>query len=299
MKKINIYLIISTLIVGLFSCRDESLNPIPVDKFKDGVTFTAVAKSSPFLDLAKLDGAKMEFETATARPDLISKVDVMAELIPAKGTKITKPLITLANIVGLTSIPYTQFFTALGITPAQLNPGDIIRAKFVAVTPDGRTFSEDNTVGTLPTAGNSAFTRSVNVTVACVFSASQFATGTWVVDVDEWGDIDKGKEISVKPGPGANDLTIDFYGGPAENFPFVPDTHKPTVITISNANTGAVIVPKQSYGVYVGDPATYSLEGTGSVSGCAGTIELILKHTSSDGYSSGATPSVKFKLVRK
>jgi hypothetical protein len=299
MKNIKFILGILLIMSGLTSCRDESLNPIPSTKFKDGVTFTAIAKSSAFLDLSKLEGAKMEFETASERPDLISKVDVMAELIPANGARVLRPLITLPNIIGSTSIPYSQFFTALGITPAQLKPGDVIRAKFVAVTPDGRTFSEDNTVGTLPTAGNSAFTRSINVTVACVFNAAQFATGTWVVDVDEWGDIDKGKEISVTPGPGANDLTIDFYGGPAENFPFEAGSHKPTVITVTNANTGAVTVPKQSYGIYVGDPATYSMEGTGSISGCAGTIELILKHTSTDGYSSGATPAVKFKLVRK
>lgn len=295
----NIKLIILTILVisGLSSCRDESKSLIP--ELKHGVTFEATLKSSPFLDLAKVDGAKLEFETKTTNPELIAKVDVMAELVPALGARITKPLITLSPIVGSPSIPFSQIFTALGITPSQLKPGDVIRAKFVATTPDGRTFSEDNTVGTLPATGSSGFTRSVNVTVACVFDASQFATGTWIVDVDDWGDIDKGKEISVKPGPGVNELTIDFYGGPAENYAFVPGSHTPSIITISNLNTGGVTVPKQAYGIYDGDPATYSIEGTGNVSGCAGTIELILKHTSSDGYASGATPTLKFRLVKK
>jgi hypothetical protein len=295
----NIKLIITTILIvsGLTSCRDESKNLIP--ELKHGVTFVATLKSSPFLDLAKADGAKLEFETNTTNPELISKVDVMAELVPASGARITKPLVTLGSTIGSSSIPFTQIFTALGITPSQLKPGDVIRAKFVATTPDGRTFSEENTVGTLPTTGSSGFTRALNVTVACVFDAAQFATGKWIVDVDDWGDIDKGKEISVVPGPGVNELTIDFYGGPAENYAFVPGSHKPSVITISNLNTGGVTVPKQAYGIYDGDPATYSIEGTGNVSGCAGTIELILKHTSTDGYSSSATPTLKFRLVRK
>lgn len=288
MKKINIYLIISTLLVGLFSCRDEALNPIPSAKFTDGVTFTAVAKSSPFLDLGKLDGAKMEFETATARPDLISKIDVMAELIPAKGVKISKPLLTLSSVVGSTSILYTQFFTALGVTPAQLNPGDVIRAKFVAVTPDGRTFSEDNTVGTLPTAGNSGFTRSVNVTVACVFNSAQFAIGTWVINQDDWNDYKKGDEISVKPGPGVNDLTIGVFA--------TDGAHKDIVITVTNANTGAVRVSKQAYGTYGKDSAIWSAEGAGSLSGCAGTINLDLTHTS---IEYGVNAGFLLKLVRK
>lgn len=299
MKKINIYFILVMLLSGLIACRDESLNPLPTGKLIGGVTFTAVAKSSAFLDLSKLDGAKMEFETNSTRPDLISKVDVMAELIPAGGARVLRPMLTLPAIVGTTSIPYTQFFTSLGITPDKLKPGDVLRAKFVCTTPDGRTFSEDNTVNTMPTFGSSGFTRSINVTVACVFSASQFTTGTWVVEQDDWGDIDKGKVISVKPGPGVNDLTIDFYGGPQENFPFVPDTHKPTVITVTNVNTGTVVVSKQTYGIYVGDPATYSMEGTGNVSGCAGNIELTLKHTSTDGYASGPTPNLKFVLKRQ
>ncbi|MBK8721278.1 MAG: hypothetical protein IPL95_03020 [Saprospiraceae bacterium] len=152
-----------------------------------------------------------------------------------------------------------------------MKPGDIIKAKFVATTPDGRTFSEDNTVGTLPSSGSSAFTRSINTTVACVFSASQFSTGKWTVAVDDWNDYKVGDEITVKPGPGANDLTLGIFN--------TDENHKDVVITVSNANTGAVTIAKQAYGIYksLGDPDTYSCEGTGSISGCAGTINFSTK----------------------
>ncbi len=288
------------MLSGLIACRDESLNPIPTTKLLDGVTFTAVATSSAFLDLAKLDAAKMDFTTSTLRPDLIKQVDVVAEWVPASGPKVSKPLMKLSSVIGTNSIPFSQFLNVLGITGSQLKPGDIIKAKFVVTTPDGRTFSEDNTVGTLPSTGSSGFTRSLNATVACVFSGAQFATGTWLVTLDQWGDWKVGSEVSVTPGPGANELTIDFYGSPKATLAAgIPAAHKPTVITVSNLKTGAITVAKQVYGIYEGDVDTYSMEGTGSLSGCAGTIDLVLKHTNNVGYASAATPSVKFSLKRK
>lgn len=299
MKRINvIYMFV--LAVLAMACRDESLNPIPTSKFLYGVTFTSTAATNPFLDLAKIDGAKMEFTTATTRPDLIKKVDVVAEWVPAKGTKVSKQMLTLNSVTGAQSIPYATMFTALGITPAQLNPGDVLRAKFVVTTQDGRTFSEDNTVGTLPSTGSSAFTRAVTATVACVFNPAQFATGTWAVVSDQWGDFKPGAEIKVKPGPGANDLTLQLYlTAPTSEYAAKPGTGKELVITVTNANTGAVKMDKQAYGVYDGDADIYSAEGTGSISGCAGTIDLTLKHTNNAGYSSGANPSVKISLKRK
>lgn len=287
MKKVNIYFSLLILLTGLFSCRDESLNPIPTTEFKDGVTFTAVGTSPAFLDLANFTGSKLEFTTDTKRPDLISKVDVWAELVPASGTKISKYFKTLPQLVGTNSYLFSDMLSALSLSASDLKPGDIIKAKFVATTPDGRTFSEDNTVGTLPSSGSSAFTRSINTTVACVFNASQFSTGKWTVAVDEWNDYKVGEEITVKPGPGANDLTLGIYA--------TTINHKDIVITVSNLNTGAITVAKQAYGMYVGDPDTYSAEGTGSLSGCAGTINLSLKHTSPN-YTS---PFLKFNLVRK
>lgn len=282
------YISFLVILYAIMGCRDESKNPIPTSQFKDGVTFEATAKSSAFLDVSKVNEAKMEFDTKTTRPDLIAKMDIMAELIPVGGEKVTKFLTTIPQLVGTTSIPYSQFLTALGISASQLKPGDIIRAKFVATTPDGRIFSEDNTVGTLPAKGSSGFTRSINVTVACVFSAAQFATGTWVVDIDDWQDYKKGDEIKVTAGPGANDLTLGIFATNGK--------HKDIVVNITNTNTGAATVAKQEYGTYGNDPAVWSAQGIGNVSGCAGTIELVINHTS---IEYGAFPGNKLKLTRK
>jgi len=289
MKKINFYISALILLTGLFSCRDESLNPIPTTEFKDGVTFTAVQKSSAFLDLANLTGATLEFTTDTKRPDLISKVDVWAELVPASGTKISKYFKTLPQLVGTNSYLFADIFSALSISPSDLKPGDVIKAKFIATTPDGRTFSEDNTVGTLPTSGSSAFTRSINTTIACVFNPAHFTGGTWKVALDEWQDYLPGDVISVKPGPGANDLTLGIFATDV--------SHKDIVITVSNTNTGAVTIAKQDYGGYSSAPTygIFSVTGSGSISGCAGTINLIFTHTSS---TQGAQGTTKFNLVR-
>jgi hypothetical protein len=290
--KNNIIITMLMVFMGFISCRDEALNPIPSADFKDGVTFTARQTTSAFLDLGNLTSAtKLDFETTTTRPDLISKVDVLAELVPAVGTKISKYLLTLPQLVGTNTILYNSMLTALGITAADLKPGDILKVKFVATTPDGRTFSEDNTVGTLPTGfgASSGFTGSLRTTVACVFNPAQFTTGTWSVTADDWADYAIGAPITVKAGPGANDLTLGIFA--------TDKNHKDLVITVTNANTGAVTMAKQVYGEYTAfPPDIYSAEGTGSISGCAGTIDLVLKHSSNLGAS---YPGQKFSLKRK
>lgn len=282
MKKILIYMLI---ISSLMACRDESLNPIPT--FKHGVTFIATQKSSAFLDLSKLDGAKMEFDTKSDRADLIAKVDIIAEFVPSDGPKISKLYNTLSVINGSTSILYSDLMKTLALTSAMLKPGDVIRVKFLATTPDGRTFSEDNTVGTLPTFGSSGFTPAINATVACVYDSSQFLGKTWVVAIDEWNDYPKGAEIKISAGPAANQLILGVFA--------TPDNHKDVVITISDTNTGAITVAKQAYGSYAGDPAIWSAEGTGTLSGCTGNINLTLTHSSVE-YGSGAA---KLSLILK
>ncbi len=293
--KNNIIIAMLMVFIGFISCRDEALNPIPSADFKNGVTFTAKQITSPFLDLAVYTAAsKLDFETTTERPDLISKVDVYADLVPASGTKISKYLLTLPKLIGTGSILYSDMLKAVGVPVDSLKPGDILKAKFVVTTPDGRVFSEDNTVGTLPSvfASSAGFTRSLNTTIACVYNSAAFPTGTWVVDVDEWNDYSKGDQISVKVGPGANDLTLGIFA--------TDKNHKDIVITVNNVNTGAVTVAKQVYGSYTTTPPTpdvFSAEGTGLLSGCAGTINLSLKHTSD--LTPAGFGTFKFNLKKK
>jgi hypothetical protein len=120
----------------------------------------------------------------------------------------------------------------------------------------------------------------------CEFSGSLFETGTWTVAEDTWQDFKLGTVVRVKPGPKADELTVEATSSDVD--------HKDLVLTV--AKTGVVKIAKQVYGGYTADPGPiYAAEGSGSVNGCKGIIDLVINH------SSGASsfPNFKFKLVRK
>ncbi|MGL4632248.1 MAG: hypothetical protein ACRCVT_13685 [Leadbetterella sp.] len=297
MKNIKLIAIVSLFFAGLLACRDESKNPIP--ELKEGVTFTATANNNAaiFLDIATYNAttSKLNFEASSIRPDLVSKIEGIAEYIPATGARVLadkSPVITITDISTAKksySVEYQKMFDALKITASSLKPGDQVRMRFVGYTPDGRSYSEANTVASAITSGFGNFTTGFSTTIACVFNPKQFE-GTWAVDVDEWEDYKKGDVIKVTAGPRADELTIGVFATDVN--------HKDIVLKVTNLNTGVATVAKQNYGAYKAFPAIGELtaEGTGSVSGCAGTITLSLTHRDLAGASYG---TARLILVKK
>jgi hypothetical protein len=294
MKNIKIIVGVFMMLLSLVACRDEDLNPIPTATILKGVTFTAATTPSfsKVLKVSSVDTDILEFNTNTTNPELIQKMDVYADLVYADKTKATvsKLLQTLPQLVGNVKIPYSQIFTTLGVKAVDLNAGDVIKIKFVATTPDGRTISELNTAGSVPVSGSSAFTRSFNIEVPCFYKASAYG-GKWTVKTDDWADYAVGAEIKVTPGPAADQLTLGIYATDVN--------HKDIVLTISDLNSGAVTVPKQNYGSYTAflDDGDFFAEGTGTVNGCTGLISLELIHSAPK--AAYVSPKLKFILERK
>jgi hypothetical protein len=96
---------------------------------------------------------------------------------------------------------------------------------------------------------------------------------------DDWDDFDPGDLITVKNGPGANQITLEGVYKTSVN-------HKDIVVDIAPDN-GAATVARQAYGTYAGDTQVFQAEGTGFIFSCAGTINLNLRHTTTAG---GAAP---------
>jgi hypothetical protein len=161
---------------------------------------------------------------------------------------------------------------------------------WVLTTPDGKVFNkfnEDSVCGD-PTdlseaSANCRLTFNVN---PCEYEQSLFATGTWTVAVDDWNDFKAGTAVRVKPGTAANELVVEVTA--------TDGNHKDLVLTVEK--TGKVTIAKQVYGTYGTDPAVWSADGSGSVNGCKGIIDLVINHSSA---AYGAYPNQKFRLVRK
>lgn len=161
---------------------------------------------------------------------------------------------------------------------------------WVLTTPEGKVFSkfnEDSVCGDPTDLSEASANCRLQFNVdPCEFAGSLFETGTWTVATDDWNDFKAGTVVRVKPGPAANELTVEVTA--------TDGGHKDLVLTV--AKNGAVTIAKQVYGTYGSDPAVWSADGLGSVNGCKGIIDLVVNHTSA---AYGAYPGQKFKLVRK
>jgi hypothetical protein len=161
---------------------------------------------------------------------------------------------------------------------------------WVLTTSEGKVFNKFNEtsicgdVTSLSEASaNCRLTFNVN---PCEFESKLFETGTWSVVTDDWNDFKPGAVVSVKPGAKPDEILVELTSN---------DTNRKDII-LTVAKSGAVKIAKQAYGSYGKDPVVYSAEGTGTVNGCKGIIDLVIKHTGSDGY---VFEGSKFRLVRK
>jgi hypothetical protein len=188
------------------------------------------------------------------------------------------------------STTHAEIATALGLTVGNLDPGKVFFLYNELVTEAGQTFSSINTSGPdLETqfAFNTAM--KWQATVVCAFEPGPFDNTTFIVIRDDWEDFAPGSEVTVKLGPGANQITL------VDVFPTV-DAHVDLVINIDPAS-GVATVPKYNYGAYSVGGTKYTAATTGSsnfVFACTETIDLTLNQQTAGGSNFG-----NFKLVLK
>jgi hypothetical protein len=182
-----------------------------------------------------------------------------------------------------------QVATALGVTPADLTPGNFYTFYNRVITKDGRSFDLSNTPGALESNSNynSAFRWTAYVT--CPFTGGM--AGSYDVVQDDWADWVPGDIVTVTDGPGANQINLsDVWPNRAYG-----DLVNPLIVNVNPAN-GTASVPLVTFGSYpplataqgasAGDVAGYAFSCTGFITlamavtyngGSQGTLKLILK----------------------
>ena len=178
------------------------------------------------------------------------------------------------------TVTTTELAAAFGTTPSGLNPGNTYTFYNQNITKDGRTFDVSNSDDDLEgqVGYQSAFRW--QAIVFCAYDAASTNNVDYEVVSDEWGDFGVGDIVTVKNGPGANQITLVGVFATTIN-------HKDIVIDVAPAN-GAATVAKQAYGTYSFDPRTIQAEGNGFIFSCAGLININLRHTATDGSNFGA-----------
>jgi hypothetical protein len=186
---------------------------------------------------------------------------------PVKSVPVTDTVVTLG-------VNGTELAAALGIPITDIEPGSQFTFYNETVTTDGRKYDVTNTEDDLE--GQPAFQSVFNWTATVVCPFTNNFSGDYTIVLDEW-DGNNGGDVTVVPGPGANEITLKTP------FPFSANA-KDVVISIDPV-TGAATVAKQVYGDYPGFPdLSVTTSGANNfVFSCTETIDLLFNHTSPAG----------------
>jgi len=134
-----------------------------------------------------------------------------------------------------------------------------------------------------PSVGSAVFnqTHELKYSLECPFNMSGF-TGTYKVVTDTWEDYSVGDQITVQPGPAANQFKILSTNNPYISNP----TTSYMLVTVQN--DGKVTLASNEPFNYGGTTGTLSLNGTGTVNFCTGGINISsLTFAGAAGTSSG------------
>jgi hypothetical protein len=277
MKKLLIYALFTTV---LFSCKKAYFTN-DFDNFEIGSYLRLDKTEKTTIDYNKVAQESVAI-TVTPLGSELDKVNVYAVLggenLDESKWKLVKTFPATGSAMTLT-ITATELATAFGTTPAGLNPGNTYTLYNQNITKDGRTFDVSNSDDDLEGQPGYQSAFRWQAIVFCAYDPTSTNNIDYEVVTDEWGDFGAGDIVTVKNGPGANQITLVGVYPTTIN-------HKDIVVNVAPAN-GAATVVKQVYGMYTTDPRTIQAEGTGFIFSCAGLINLNLRHTATDGSNFG------------
>jgi hypothetical protein len=268
MKKLISIFIIASLALGVGCKKGEVISD--VKSLGVGSYVTLVKATNLRIDYANISNTAVSITVK----ELGSPVDKIKIYVTA-GTTIDKTKWKAIKEVPYTgetvlTVKATEIATALGVTPASLEPGSSYTLYNELTTKDGRTFDLTNTPGTF--AGNSNYNMALSWTavVVCPFVQTGFA-GVFDVLEDGWEDYFPGDVVTVKD-EGANKISFNYATG---------FNVKPIVIDV-DPTSGAATVASVAYGSYSSTGTIYTAKTSGAsnyVFSCIGTITLRLNHT--------------------
>jgi hypothetical protein len=264
-------LIISSFLLALFfaSCRKED-NPKLPDLTR--VPVPLITKDASGDDV--ISGQDPDNFTGKFIVDMFFEIDVKPEkvdVVVIKNGNKTNVRTIQANV--------TTFPSTIEVTGAQL--ATLFGEPVVAgnnfeigadITIGGQTFQAFPVVGESYGAGVAAqpgSSTSIVYVALCGFDKAAF-NGNYTVAQDDWADFAVGDLVVVKPGVGANQISVTAYPSPAFG------TNRKAMILDVDPVTFVVTVPEQVIGDYTGAPPNATVRGTGTVNPCGDNITLTL-----------------------
>jgi hypothetical protein len=182
------------------------------------------------------------------------------------------PILEIKSFPASVAIKAGDIAAALGLSLADLNPGD--KFDFLATTEDAAgnsaSFANLNTDAKNP-GERQAFKHTTYL--SCPFVAAD-AAGTYTVTVDNFWE-ETGWEQVVVAGPGVNQVTIKDF-----NKAYTGESGWDVIVDV-DPNTGIAFVAKQPYWsqAFGYGEIRVNSDGTGFVFSCSGTFALVLKYT--------------------
>jgi hypothetical protein len=261
MKQYSLNLFLILILAGFACSKKDSL--VDPDKLEIGSYLTLVKENNTTIDFGDLANSTVSIEVGS-KGTPVDKVNIYVSETPTIDKTQWKLLKSLPFTEGMKlEVKASEIATALG---KAIEPGNTYALYNEVVTTDGRTFSSANTDTDFEGQAGYNMAMSWTATTTCPYDQSVF-DGTFTIVQDTWQDYAPGDFVEVSAGPGENKITIYVYPSPAYG-----SNQQGVVLNVDPA-TGNVTIPKQVVGDY-GDVTDVTMEGTGSVNSCQGTITL-------------------------
>ena len=183
----------------------------------------------------------------------------------------TIPFAGAGTVLSATS---QEVATALGVTVADLTPGNFYTFYNEIISKDGRKFNISNGGNALVSNSNYNASFQWEAYVTCPFIGP--IAGNYEVKRDDWEDWGIGDIVAVTDGPGANQVNLSaVWPNPAFG-----DISSPLIVNVNPAN-GTATVPLTQFGVNYPGIATAQGFNTDDVAGyvfsCTGFITLTMQ----------------------
>ena len=273
----NIFKILASLFIALafFSCEDDEKNQILEVNQAPWVYFGEI--QAPVIDVTNIDGSA--FEATLVAP--FNNVETYSIRVNRNNGDFF-PLRTITDFPAELRVSAADLAAALGITVADLGPGDKFNFLVTITDTEGVVFDGEDETQFLGDINNPGLQQALKYTtyISCPFNAAE-AVGTYTITTDDFG-------TSV------GDLTFEIVAGPDENSviminPFDhpnPDTGEQDydVVIRVDPNTGIATISRQAawhcdnFGCSYGE-GRINTNGTGFFFSCAGILTVTLQHT--------------------
>jgi len=181
--------------------------------------------------------------------------------------------------VGNVAVSLAEVLSGLGLNPGDYAPADQFFIRLEVVLTDGRTFSSNNTSGTVRGGSFFATPFSYSVQFFCNLTDTSLFSGEYVVTNDAWADYSVGDMVPVIPDP----VIPNVFRFLATRNPFILNPSTAYMIFTVDFATGDVVVTSNEPFNY-GGGFLLPVTGGGSVGTCTGSVDVVLNYGGFTGF---------------